>query len=85
MAESVSRDSGSRPMISAASYLLLDEPARNLDLPSAEVLEKYDGAVLVISHDRCFLDRVAALENGRAAEMKGGYSDYLAAQRKHLT
>jgi ATP-binding cassette, subfamily F, member 3 len=78
-----------RLMLSDANFLLLDEPTNNLDIPSAEVLEaaleEFNGTVLVISHDRYFLDRivdrVAALEDGRIAAMEGGYSDYLAEAR----
>jgi len=78
-----------RLMLSDANFLLLDEPTNNLDIPSAEVLEaaleEFNGTVLVISHDRYFLDRivdrVAALEGGRIAEVDGGYSDYLTAER----
>jgi ATP-binding cassette subfamily F protein 3 len=74
-----------RLMLSDANFLLLDEPTNNLDIPSAEVLEaaieEFNGTVLVISHDRYFLDRivdrVAALERGRIAMFDGGYSDYL--------
>ena len=74
-----------RLMLSDANFLLLDEPTNNLDIPSAEVLEaaleEFNGTVLVISHDRYFLDRivdrVAALEDGRIVEVDGGYSDYL--------
>ncbi len=72
-------------MLSDANFLLLDEPTNNLDIPSAEVLEaaleEFNGTVLVISHDRYFLDRivdrVAGLEDGAVAEVGGGYSDYL--------
>jgi ATP-binding cassette subfamily F protein 3 len=79
-----------RLMLSDANFLLLDEPTNNLDIPSAEVLEaaleEFNGTVLVISHDRYFLDRivdrVAALEDSRIAEMEGGYSDHLAAVRR---
>jgi ATP-binding cassette subfamily F protein 3 len=75
-----------RLMLSDANFLLLDEPTNNLDIPSSEVLEaaleEFNGTVLVISHDRYFLDRivdrVAALEDGRIVEVDGGYSDYLA-------
>ncbi len=75
-----------RLMLSDANFLLLDEPTNNLDIPSAEVLEaaleEFNGTVLVISHDRYFLDRIvdrcAALEGGRIVEVEGGYSDYLA-------
>jgi ATP-binding cassette, subfamily F, member 3 len=72
-------------MLSDANLLLLDEPTNNLDIPSAEVLEAalevFNGTVLVISHDRYFLDRivdrVAGLEDGAIVEVEGGYSDYL--------
>jgi ATP-binding cassette subfamily F protein 3 len=74
-----------RLMLSDANFLLLDEPTNNLDIPSAEVLEaaleEFNGTVLVISHDRYFLDRivdrVAALEDGKIVAFDGGYSDYL--------
>ncbi|MGE5249439.1 MAG: ribosomal protection-like ABC-F family protein, partial [Bacteroidota bacterium] len=73
-------------VLSGANFLLLDEPTNNLDIASAEVLEaaleEFVGTVLVISHDRYFLDRTVerllALEDGRLAEYRGGYSDYLA-------
>jgi ATP-binding cassette subfamily F protein 3 len=79
-----------RLMLSDVNFLLLDEPTNNLDIPSAEVLEAaledFGGTVLVISHDRYFLDRivdrVVGLEDGRLSEVVGGYSDYLAAQGK---
>ncbi len=74
-----------RLMLSDANFLLLDEPTNNLDIPSAEVLEaaleEFNGTVLVVSHDRYFLDRIvdrcAALEGGRIVAFDGGYSDYL--------
>jgi ATP-binding cassette subfamily F protein 3 len=73
-------------VLSGANFLLLDEPTNNLDIASAEVLENaladFIGTVLVISHDRYFLDRVAqrllAFENGKLINYPGGYSDYLA-------
>jgi ATP-binding cassette subfamily F protein 3 len=73
-------------VLSGANFLLLDEPTNNLDIASAEVLENalndLNGTVLVISHDRYFLDRtvdrIFALENGTIAEYIGGYSDYAA-------
>lgn len=75
-------------MLSGANFLLLDEPTNNLDIPSAEVLEDalsdFEGTVLVISHDRYFLDRVAdrivELDEGALTEYIGGYSDYRAAK-----
>lgn len=76
-------------MLSDANFLLLDEPTNNLDIASAEVLEdvlaEFDGTLLVISHDRYFLDRVVdrvvELDNGSLTEYIGGYSAYQAAKR----
>ena len=73
-------------VLSGANFLLLDEPTNNLDIVSAEVLENalndFNGTVLVISHDRYFLDRtvsrIFALENASITEYIGGYSDYAA-------
>ena len=75
-------------VLSGANFLLLDEPTNNLDIASAEVLEQaledFEGTVLVISHDRYFLDqtmqRLLVIENGQLAGYAGGYSDYLAAR-----
>lgn len=75
-------------VLSGANFLLLDEPTNNLDIASAEVLEQaledFEGTVLVISHDRYFLDRTVqrllVIEDGQLARYTGGYSDYLAAQ-----
>jgi ATP-binding cassette, subfamily F, member 3 len=72
-------------VLSGANFLLLDEPTNNLDIASAEVLENalgdFTGTVLVISHDRYFLDRtvdrILALEDGVIKEYIGGYSDYV--------
>ena len=75
-------------MLSGANFLLLDEPTNNLDIPSAEVLEEalaeFEGTVLIISHDRYFLDRVVdrvvELDEGGLTEYIGGYSDYQASK-----
>lgn len=75
-------------VLSGANFLLLDEPTNNLDIASAEVLEQaledFEGTVLVISHDRYFLDRTVqrllVIEDGQLAGHVGGYSDYLAAR-----
>jgi len=72
-------------VLSGANFLLLDEPTNNLDIASAEVLEEaladFEGTVLVISHDRYFLDRTVgrllAIENGQLVEYMGTFSDYL--------
>ena len=71
-------------VLSGANFLMLDEPTNNLDIRSAEVLEdaleELEGTVLVISHDRYFLDRVVdrivELENGKLVNYSGGYSEY---------
>lgn len=71
-------------VLSGANFLLLDEPTNNLDIASAEVLENaledFEGTVLVISHDRYFLDRtverILLLDDGELVEFEGGYSDY---------
>ncbi len=77
-------------VLSQVNFLLLDEPTNNLDIASAEVLENaladFEGTVLVISHDRYFLDRtvgrIVELEAGMLTEYLGGYSDY-AERKKH--
>ena len=74
--------------LTGANFLLLDEPTNNLDIASTEVLEEtlegFEGTLLVISHDRYFLDRVVDrivdLENGALSVYAGGYSDYQAAK-----
>ena len=68
------------------NLLLLDEPTNNLDIASIEVLEQtldeFVGTVLVISHDRYFLDQVVdqivELRDGHLTTYTGGYTDYLA-------
>ncbi len=72
-------------VLSGANFLLLDEPTNNLDIASAEVLEAaladFEGTVLVVSHDRYFLDqvvdRILVLDDGIMHGYPGGYSDYL--------
>ena len=69
-----------------ANVLVLDEPTNDLDIESLELLEAalqdYAGTLLLVSHDRAFLDNVvtqtlAAEGNGLWKEYAGGYSDYL--------
>ncbi|MEW5867104.1 MAG: ribosomal protection-like ABC-F family protein [Bacillota bacterium] len=74
-----------RLMASGCNLLVMDEPTNHLDIDSVEVLEKvlagYDGTVLVVSHDRYFLgrvaDRILELEDGRVVDYPGGYAYYL--------
>ena len=71
-------------VLSGANFLMLDEPTNNLDIRSAEILEEalgeMEGSVLVISHDRYFLDqvvdRIVELNDGQLTEYRGGYSEY---------
>ncbi len=64
--------------------LILDEPTSHLDLPSSQWLENYlsnyKGGVLIVSHDRYFLDRIAEkvveIEHGKAISFTGNYSAY---------
>ena len=72
-------------MAQPSNLLVMDEPTNDLDVETLdllqELLDDYDGTVLLVSHDRDFLDRVAtttvAMEgNGRATVYAGGWSDY---------
>lgn len=74
-------------MARPSNLLILDEPTNDLDVETLDLLQDllgdYDGTVLLVSHDRDFIDRVAtttiALEgDGRATAYAGGWSDYLA-------
>jgi ATP-binding cassette subfamily F protein uup len=76
-----------RIMARESNLLVLDEPTNDLDIETLDLLQDllgdYDGTVLLISHDRDFLDRVAsttiAMEGrGRATVYAGGWSDYQA-------
>jgi ATP-binding cassette subfamily F protein uup len=69
-----------------ANLLVLDEPTNDLDIESLELLEQrlqdYDGTLILVSHDRTFLDNVvtqtlAAESRGKWREYVGGYSDWL--------
>ncbi len=72
-------------LLARPQVLLLDEPTNHLDLPSIRwfegVLASYPGAVVVVSHDRTFLDRhvtrIAEIEAGRLVTYRGNYSAYL--------
>lgn len=77
----------SKLMAKESNLLVLDEPTNDLDVETLdllqELLDDYDGTVLLVSHDRDFLDRVAtttiAMEgNGQAVVYAGGWSDYRA-------
>ncbi|MEM6303137.1 MAG: ATP-binding cassette domain-containing protein [Pseudomonadota bacterium] len=72
-------------MARSSNLLVLDEPTNDLDVETLDLLQEligtYDGTVLLVSHDRDFLDRVAATTiamegDGRATVYAGGWSDY---------
>nr|WP_315019961.1 ABC-F family ATP-binding cassette domain-containing protein [uncultured Aminipila sp.] len=84
-------------LMMAPNVLLLDEPTNDLDIDTLTILEDYldsfAGAVIVVSHDRYFVDRIAVRtfayeENGHIGHYPGGYTDYMeirkleAAERK---
>ncbi|MEM7522020.1 MAG: ATP-binding cassette domain-containing protein, partial [Pseudomonadota bacterium] len=73
-------------MARESNLLVLDEPTNDLDVETLDLLQEllaqYDGTVILVSHDRDFLDRVAATTiamegDGRATVYAGGWSDYL--------
>ena len=73
-------------MARPSNLLVLDEPTNDLDVETLDLLQEllgsYDGTVLLVSHDRDFLDRVAATTiamegDGRATVYAGGWSDYI--------
>jgi ATP-binding cassette subfamily F protein uup len=83
-----------RALAKPSNVLVLDEPTNDLDLETLDVLEEmlgdYEGTVLLISHDRDFLDRVVTSVivpegNGKWVEYAGGYTDMLAQRGADLT
>lgn len=70
--------------LKGANFLLLDEPTNHLDLPAQEVLqqvlEEYNGTILLVSHDRYLINRLATqiweLKDGRLHVFKGTYREY---------
>ncbi|SPH21608.1 ABC transporter ATP-binding protein uup [Ascidiaceihabitans donghaensis] len=78
-------------MARTSNVLVLDEPTNDLDVETLDLLQdllsQYDGTVLLVSHDRDFLDRVAvttiAMEgDGKATVYAGGWSDYIAQRQQ---
>jgi ATP-binding cassette subfamily F protein uup len=74
-------------MARESNLLVLDEPTNDLDVETLDLMQEllgsYDGTVILVSHDRDFLDRVAATTiamegDGKATVYAGGWSDYLA-------
>lgn len=74
-----------RVLASSPNFILLDEPTNNLDIATLTILEdyldRYEGIVVTVSHDRYFLDRTmkrifAFGEDGKLKQYEGGYTDY---------
>lgn len=79
-----------RALAKSSNLLVLDEPTNDLDLETLDLLQElladYSGTVLLVSHDRDFIDRVAtsvitSSGNGKWSEYPGGYSDMLVQRR----
>ena len=72
-------------MLSEANFLILDEPTNHLDIPSREALENalldYDGTLLIVSHDRFFINKLASkilyIDQNKLLEFKGNYNYFL--------
>jgi ATP-binding cassette subfamily F protein uup len=82
-----------KALASPSNLLVLDEPTNDLDLETLDLLQEmiadYEGTVLLVSHDRDFLDRTVtsvlmAEGDGRFVEYAGGYSDMLAQRRQGI-
>lgn len=80
-----SRVALARILLQASNLLIMDEPTNHLDMRSKEMLidalENYDGTLLLVSHDRYFLDslvnKVVEIRNGELQVYLGSYADYL--------
>src|SRR5207248_5617609 len=76
--------------VEGVNVLLLDEPTNHLDIPAQEVLqeglERFDGTLLMVSHDRYLVDRLATqiweLRDGRLHVFKGTYQEFLAERER---
>jgi len=75
-----------KTIISKANFLMLDEPTNHLDIHSVELLieamNKYEGSLILVSHDRYFISRVAntiwEIEDHQIKKFDGGYEEYVA-------
>ena len=80
-----------RSLLPKPDLFLLDEPTNHLDIPAImwlqEELKRYDGAIVLISHDRQFMtsvcDRVFWLDRGQLRQFKGGYTQFVA-EKDHI-
>ena len=81
-----------RLLLAVPDLLLLDEPTNHLDLVAIDWLERFlegwDGAFIVVSHDRYFLNRmvrgIVELDRGKLTEFPGGYDDYLVERQARI-
>lgn len=79
-------------ILSGANFLVMDEPTNHLDIPAREAVEEameaFPGTILLVSHDRYLLDRIAdrviAFEEGQLVSRVGNYSDYRREREKEL-
>ncbi len=77
-------------LLEPKNLLFLDEPTNHLDIPASEILEEalvgFEGTVILVSHDRRFLEnvttRIVQVRDGRADVYPGGFKDYEATARK---
>ena len=82
-----------RMLLRPANFLLLDEPTNHLDLQAKDVLlealRKFTGTVVFVSHDRYFIDKLAArifqIEGGKLEDYPGNYEDYLWQKERRVT
>ena len=74
-----------KTIISKSNFLMLDEPTNHLDMHSvdllAEALDKYEGSLILVSHDRYFISKAAnkiwEIVDGKIVEFKGGYQEWV--------
>lgn len=79
-------------LVSESNLLLLDEPTNSLDIASIEALEdllkKYNGTILLVTHDKTFIDHIATdiwmIKNHKIEEYEGNYSSYLQYEKEKL-
>ena len=79
-------------LMTKPNFLILDEPTNDLDISTLEILEEYlsqfNGCVIIVSHDRFFMDRTVDhtfvfTGNGRVKDFPGNYSEYRAWKQRH--
>lgn len=88
----VTQDYINQALAEKAEILLADEPTTNLDTERVEKLEnsleRFDGAIVLVSHDRTFLDRICEtiweLEDGKINVYNGNYSDYVEQKERQI-